>query len=95
MDNNIVNGEVLTDPVGLTPSLTARPKEEKTMSFPEAIIKVIEGEMITKLEWNDMDAYGVLKDGRLKIVLKGKEFDWILSDGDLMGLDYVTRKEPN
>ena len=65
------------------------------MSFPEAIARVIDGAMITKLEWADTSSYGILLDGRLKIVLKGKAFDWILSDGDLNGLDYIIREEPN
>ena len=95
MNNNIVDGEIVSNPAGLSPTPTSLTTEPNSMSFPEAIARVIDGAMITKLEWADTSSYGILLDGRLKIVLKGKAFDWILSDGDLNGLDYIIREEPN
>ena len=95
MNNDVINGEVVANPAGLSPTPTPIGREIKIMTFPEAIAKVIDGKMITKLEWADPSSYGILKDGRLKIVLKEREFDWILSDGDLMGLDYIIREESN
>ena len=95
MNNNIIDGEIVENQAGLSPTPNPLTSEPKGMFFPEAIAKVIEGKMITKLEWADKNSYGLLKDGRLKIVLKGKEFDWILSDGDLYGSDYIIREEPN
>jgi hypothetical protein len=71
-------------------------KEVKTLSFPEAIVEIIDGRRITKLEWNDVNIYGFLgTDGHLKINLTDKLADWILSDGDLKGIDYVVLKEIN
>jgi len=61
-----------------------------TMSFYKAIRKVIEGKKIHKLEWGDRNYYGFLKD---KVLLlhkpDGKDYQWILSLGDLEGDGYI------
>lgn len=63
---------------------------EQKMNFTQAIAKVIEGAAITKLEWNNKNIYGTLKDGFLMLYKEdGKSYQWILSDGDLLGEDYV------
>jgi hypothetical protein len=60
------------------------------MTFPEAIKQVIEGKVITKLEWGDENIYGALLAGRLKIHKDDNKFyDWILNDGDLTGTDFI------
>lgn len=59
------------------------------MSFPEAIQRVIEGHKITKLEWMDINVYGVLKDGLLMIRRFDTFHTWIITDGDLLGKDWV------
>lgn len=60
------------------------------LSLYLALRHVEQGERITKLEWNDPSIYGVLHAGRLRIHLKdGLLHDWIISDGDLVGTDWV------
>ena len=64
--------------------------EIKTMNFPEAISAIIEGKKITKLEWNDKEIYGVLNDNILMLHKKdGIMYNWMLSDGDLLGEDWI------
>ena len=60
------------------------------LDFSQAIKKVIEGKKVHKLEWEDKGYYGYLKDEVL-ILHKpdGKKFQWILSKGDLEGIDYI------
>lgn len=68
------------------------PKEDKvvqTLHFLDALKQVIDGKRITKFEWADQHIYGVLADGRLRIMLKDGLKDWILSDGDLNGNDWI------
>ena len=59
------------------------------MDFPNAIRRVIEGNKITKLEWNDENVYGILKDGFLMIYRNGRFNQWVISDGDLLGGDWI------
>jgi len=65
-------------------------KEKEFLDFPSAMRKVIEGKMVTKEEWGNKDIYGVLKDGLLMLHKDdGKFYKWLVSDGDLLGLDWV------
>jgi hypothetical protein len=60
------------------------------MSFPQAMEEVIKGNKVTKQEWNNKEIYGAMIDGKLKIKLAdGKFHDWIITDGDLMGNDFM------
>ena len=59
-----------------------------TMSFPDAIRRVINGERITRISWGN-DDYGLLKDGWLTIFTKGEFHTWSINDGDLEGEDWV------
>jgi len=49
---------------------------------------VIEGKKVTKLEWNDPEIV-VYLDGRLRLKDKDGIHDLIVSDGDMLGLDWV------
>lgn len=72
------------------------PIESAKMTFPQAIQEVINGKRITKLEWNDRKIFGFLgEDGRLKINLPTKLDDWVLIDGDLVGIDWIVLEEAN
>lgn len=96
MENNIVEGEIISNH-GLSPnpiSVTKIP-EPKTMSFPEVIKELLSGRKITKLEWKNADDCGFIKDERLKIVLAGVEFDWIISQADMEGTDWIVKEEVN
>jgi len=63
------------------------------MTFPEAIKQVIEGKKITRIEWGDVNHYGVLKNDILCLFRDGKNGDtfysWIINDGDLLATDWV------
>lgn len=60
-----------------------------TMSFPEAIKAVMEGKKISRVEWNDPNEYGLLKNAYLTIHTKGKDHQWIVSDGDMKSIDWI------
>lgn len=64
-------------------------KQKKALSFPEAIKAVINGKKIKRLEWNDEQEYCLLKDNFLMIHRNEKFHTWIISEGDLMGVDWV------
>lgn len=69
-------------------------KKQSTLSFPDALVDVIDGRKITKLEWNDTSIFGFLgTDGHLKLNLPDKLSDWILSEADLKGVDWIVLEE--
>lgn len=64
-------------------------------NFYDALEHVTLGGKITKKEWNSPDIYGLLEEGRLRIHKSdGKTFDWILSDGDILGMDWIMLSTP-
>ena len=64
--------------------------ETKPMTFSEAIKTITNGGKVTKTEWGDSGYYGVLQDGKLMLHKPdGKFYDWIISDGDLNGVDWI------
>jgi hypothetical protein len=72
--------------IGMSPVSSA----VKGMSFPEAIKQVIIGRKIHKVEWENKEIYGLMDDAKLKICLAdGKLHEWIISEGDLTGNDYI------
>jgi hypothetical protein len=63
--------------------------ERGQMSFPDAMTEVIRGKRVTRLEWDDKNTYIYLQ-GRLRIHFSdGKDTDLLVSDGDMVGLDWV------
>lgn len=63
---------------------------EKDFDFPEAIRRMTDGAKVTKREWKNPDVYGMVKDGILMLhKADGKFYKWLISDGDLGGLDYT------
>lgn len=73
-----------------------------TMTFPDAMAKVIEGKKVSRLEWNDQLEYGYLKDGLLLIRTQdvdkqGKamynDHKWMVSDGDMLNNDWIVVTE--
>lgn len=67
--------------------------EIKQMTFPEAMEKVIEGKLVSRLEWDDPGHYGVLKNTLLCLHKAGEDentvYTWIINDGDLFAKDWV------
>ena len=80
-----------------TKSPTFKPKKQpikkgtyKEMTFPEAMKEVIGGKKIHKKEWEDKEYYGFLNGDILSLHKPdGKNYQWIISDGDLYGDDYI------
>lgn len=64
-------------------------KEPQLMDFSTAIRKVTDGKRITKAEWGDYSIYGELRDGILILHKEDKDFQWVLSDGDILGIDWL------
>ena len=73
-----------------SPSFKKKELVEIGMDFPDAMFQVISGKKITRLEWKDKNAYGCVAGGFLMIRTKdSKLHQWIISDGDLQGKDWV------
>lgn len=74
----------------MKPNISPIPIQPKETNFPTAIQHIMIGKKITKLEWNDKEIYGILHSGILKLhKTDGKLYDWIISDGDLTGNDWI------
>lgn len=71
-------------------SVTSATAKQKTMTFPEAIIKLMEGNKIHKLEWKNQEYYGLLKDTLVQLHKPdGKFYAWTINEGDLVGTDWI------
>ena len=64
-------------------------KDALNMSFAQAIDVLLAGRKITKLEWNDTTIYGELRNGILMLHRDDEWFQWIISEADLQGADWV------
>ncbi len=71
------------------------PKPKVTLDFFEALRAVLTGAQITKSEWEDKACYGVLRGGQLMLHKSdGKFYQWIISEGDMLGEDWMVLMEP-
>jgi len=72
-------------------------KEEKTakeaqliLKFSDTITHLLAGKKVHKLEWEDQGYYVFMDKAVLKLhKTDGNLHEWILSEGDLMGEDYI------
>jgi len=61
------------------------------MDFPNAIKEVINGKKITRRDWKNPNVYGFLNGGFLTLHKDdGKNYQWLINDGDLLGDDWFT-----
>lgn len=64
------------------------------MTFPEAMKRVVDGEKVTRIEWDDPRHYGTLNKGILCLHKAGEAGDvfysWIINDGDMTAQDWLT-----
>lgn len=67
-------------------------KKEKGTTFPLAIGLIIIGKKVRRLEWSDPEEYCLLKDSFLMIHRGDKFHQWIVSEGDMMAIDWVVIK---
>lgn len=58
------------------------------LSFNEAIDATISGSKVRRQEWSDPSEYCALLDSFLKIFKDGKLHNWIVSEGDVLALDW-------
>lgn len=64
------------------------------IDFYQALKAMARGAKVTKAEWKDPAILGWLE-GTLKLRLAdGSVVNWIVSDGDIFGLDWVIWEEP-
>lgn len=63
--------------------------EKRVVAFPEAIGALIGGAKIRREEWSDASEFGLLKDQFLQIHRDGKFHNWIVSEGDLLAIDWI------
>ena len=60
------------------------------MTFPNALNQLMDGAKITRVEWDDQETYGVLRDSTLQLHKSdGKYYSWIISEGDLVSFDWI------
>lgn len=61
----------------------------RLLNFYDALREVTKGRYITKVEWKNNAIYGFL-DGVLQIHTEtGRDDNWLISDGDLLGEDWM------
>lgn len=63
--------------------------EARTMSFPDAMQQVINGNKIRRISWGNLPDYCLLKDGWLSIWRNGAFHPWNVNDGDMEGQDWI------
>jgi hypothetical protein len=91
MENNEIKDAEIVATSPLPKKIEVKDEDvEKLMTFPQAMEAVIEGKRITKEEWDSEEVWGEMKEGFLIIHRDGKDHQWIISEGDLTGDDYVT-----
>jgi len=67
-------------------------KKEVGTTFPLAIGYIIIGKKVHRLEWSDPEEYGLLKNSFLMIHRNGKFHTWIVSEGDMLAIDWIIMK---
>ena len=67
-------------------------KVRKELLFLEAIEAIIEGKKVRRVEWTDTQEYCLLKDNFLMIHRNDKFHTWIVSEGDILAIDWVIAK---
>ena len=81
--------QVASEPVSASPVPVAIKKNPDGLAFPDAIKALIGGAKIHRKEWGDNGEYGVLKDSFLMIHRNDQDHTWIVSEGDLLAIDWV------
>lgn len=71
-------------------------KEQKKLTFLEAIEELRAGKRITKLDWNNEYIFGQIVNDILMLHKEdGIFYQWILSKGDIEGEDYIVLTDVN
>ena len=64
-----------------------------TMSFGETMGELLNKKKITRVEWADVEEYGFLKDTFLSIHTKEKDHRWLVSEADMVAVDWIVLPE--
>jgi hypothetical protein len=72
--------------VGKSPSVV---RQANTMTFSQAIERVIQGNFVTRLEWANENIYGYRKNEYLTIHLEDRDHQWLVNDGDMLADDWI------
>lgn len=64
-----------------SPSRSPLPKIQRSMDFYQALKAIYAGEKVRGAAW-PAGEYGTFKNGELILFLKGKEYTWLVTDGD-------------
>ena len=80
------------DPI--THSPTPRKKEavvvnRNPMSFGDALYEAARGRKFTKIEWENKEIYGHLVNAELRLHKNGRDHMWVVSEGDIIGKDWI------
>ncbi len=77
--------------------LSPRPaKVRADLVFPDAILAVVQGMRISRVEWKDVEIYGLMAQGFLMLHKADGMHQWIVNDGDLLAEDwFVVEPELN
>ena len=59
------------------------------LTFPKAIQEIIDGNKVTRVEWDSKEEYGFMDKEVLQIHTKGKDHKWIVSEGDMKATDWM------
>lgn len=60
-----------------------------TMDFYAALKAMHNGKTITKLDWNNPQIYGLMKDAQIQIHMPDGFHIWTITEGDLLGQDFI------
>lgn len=71
---------------------TAPVAGQTSMKFPQAIERLISGAKIRREEWLNREEYGLLKDNFLMIHRNGAFHTWVVSEGDMLAIDWIVNK---
>lgn len=78
------------------------PKTPVAYSFFDAITFVMDDKRITRKEWNNPEIYGHLGfDSQYNCTIlqlhkeDGKNYQWIISESDMLGDDYIVLEDKN
>jgi len=59
------------------------------LTFPEAIQEIMDGNKVTRVEWDSKEEYGFMSKEVLQIHTKGRDHKWIVSEGDIRAKDWI------
>lgn len=77
------------DTIGTSPIPMSTTVKPITLSFQEAIALVLQGSKITRVDWNNNEEYGFLRNELLSIHTKGKDHTWLVSEADMRAIDWI------